>query len=431
VNARKALSRRQFLRLLVLLASRSAFAAEKKKGSGDNGIGGTGYKPGDNGIGGTGFIGTIRKFGSVYINGERIAYPPDVRIEIDGASAAPSDMRLGQVARLVAERRNESWMTNGIVIVSEVVGAIRRIDGGRLEVLGQSVELTNTRMAPPLSIGDRVAVSGLRRPDQTIVASLIEKRESGLDQIAGVLTQDASGEFRIGSQIVTGASGAVIGERLVTRGAVEGGAFVAQEVKIDTGIGIGMAQRFSIETWLTRRDGALVTANGVKVEASAGGLPHGPYHVVINGELGPNGSLIARQVEFPNQRGGFAPPGAGGGPGGGVNGPGAPGGGPGGGPIGPGGSPTPGGGSRGGLNEPARPIGPVGLPGGGGLAVPAGPGGFLSPGGPAGLGNLPAPGAFPVPGGPAGLAVPAAPGAFPAPGGPAGLGGPTFLGPHR
>ena len=74
------LSRRQVLRLLALIAGGRAFAAAKPKAGGDNGIGGTGLKPADNGIGGTGFIGTIRKFGSVWVNGERIAYPSDVRI---------------------------------------------------------------------------------------------------------------------------------------------------------------------------------------------------------------------------------------------------------------------------------------------------------------------------------------------------------------
>ena len=37
----------------------------------DRGIGGTGFAPGDDrGIGGTGVIGTIRKFGSIVVNGE-------------------------------------------------------------------------------------------------------------------------------------------------------------------------------------------------------------------------------------------------------------------------------------------------------------------------------------------------------------------------
>ena len=173
-------SRRQVLRLLALLAGGApALADQKPKTLGDNGIGGTGFQPGDNGIGGTGFIGTIRKFGSVWVNGERIAYPADAQIRIDGEPASPSRLRIGQVARLVAERRDGLWTTGGIVITSEVVGPVGRIDGRLLTVLGQSVELARTKAAQGLKVGGRVAVSGLRRPDGAVVASLVEPRPAG------------------------------------------------------------------------------------------------------------------------------------------------------------------------------------------------------------------------------------------------------------
>ncbi len=230
-------NRRQVLSLFALLAGARALADEKPKGSGDNGIGGTGLKPADNGIGGTGFIGTIRKFGSVWVNGERIAYPSDVRIRIDGEPAAPSALRIGQVARLVAERRDETWTTDGIVIVSEVVGPIARIQGAGLEVLGQSVLAPSVGAARAFRVGERVAVSGLRRPDQTIVASLIEKRDGGPDQIAGLL-QEVGADFQIGGQRVTGAGGGVVGERVILRGAMENGVFAAREVKLDTVIAV-------------------------------------------------------------------------------------------------------------------------------------------------------------------------------------------------
>ena len=413
MSAATPLSRRQFLRLLLLLSGGRALGAEAPKSQGDNGIGGTGYQPGDNGIGGTGgtdgtgFIGTIRKFGSVYVNGDRIAYPPGVRIEIDGVSAPASRMRIGQVARLIADRRGETWTTNRITIVSEAIGAIDRIDGRRFEVLGQRIEAPGARSTHSLRAGDRVAVSGLRRPDQTIVASLIEKRESGVDQLAGVVTQDAGGEYKIGGQTITGVSTALVGERVITRGVLANGAFAAHEVKLDTGFGIASVETVSVETWVSQSDGALSTANGIRVEG-VGDLRAGSYHVVINGEVGPNGSLIARRMEFPNRQGGFDRPGGmrgSGGPGGGTNGPGGPAGGgangPGG-PRGPGsGSPGPGSGLHGGgptgggpdgFPGPAGPTGgepqggPVGPGGFGGFRGPMGPGGFGG-GGPGGFGG--------------------------------------------
>ena len=263
------LSRRQVLRLLACLAGGTAFAAEKPKPGGDNGIGGTGYQPADNGIGGTGFIGTIRKFGSVWVNGERIAYPADVRIRIDGEPAAANQMRIGQVARLVAAPRDGVLTTDRIVILSEVVGPVSRIEKARLEVLGQSVQLHSARMGRGLKVGDRVAVSGLRQPDQTIVASLVEKRPPGPDQIVGVMTRDDGGEFRIGGQRVTGAGAGVVGERVIVRGAMANGVFAAREVKLDTVVAIGDVQNGCRSRPGSReRDGVLTTAAGVRVEGA-------------------------------------------------------------------------------------------------------------------------------------------------------------------
>lgn len=395
------LSRRQVLGLIASLLGGTALAAEKPKGSGDNGIGGTGYKPpADNGIGGTGFIGTIRKFGSVWVNGERIAYPSDVSIRIDGETAQPPDMRIGEIARLIAHRGDQGWTTDGIVIVSEVVGPIARIDGKRLVVLGQTVTVQNAKMARGLKVGDRVAVSGLRRPDQTIVASRIAKRAAGPDQITGVLTE-ANGDFRIGDMSLSGVGRGVVGERIVARGALTNGQFAAREVKLDSVASIGAVESVSVETWVENRDGAVETAGGLRVEDGAAAFEAGSQHVVINGVLGQNGALIANTVAFPNRAGGFAPPrGGSGGSGGGF--------GPGGGSGGPGGGFGPGGGAN----------GPGGFgPGRGGSGTPGGPtpqGGFGTPSGTRPSGGLPS---FEPGGGFGGFGPPGGMGRFGGPGG--------------
>ena len=244
-------------------------------------------------------------------------------------------------------------------------------------------------MAHGLKVGDRVAVGGLRRPDQTIVASLIEKRAGGPDQIAGLLTEDG-GAYRIGGQIVTGAvGGGVAGERVVALGALENGVFVARTVKLDTIVTIGAVRNVSVEAWVSAQDGALVTAGGLRVEGAAAGLPAGARRVVIDGALGANGALIASRIALPNGRGDFSPPGgARGGPGGGngsggpagggMNSPGGPGSGPQGGLNGGAGRP---GGFGGGPAGSAAPGAPPALQPGGGFGGPGGPGGFGGPGG--------------------------------------------------
>jgi hypothetical protein len=95
---------------------------------GDRGIGGTGVVPtdpdGDRGIGGTGVMGTIRGFGSIIVNGVHVTYAPDVPVRIDGQPRAVSDLKIGQVVRVVAETSNGVLATRQIDVASEVVGPI-------------------------------------------------------------------------------------------------------------------------------------------------------------------------------------------------------------------------------------------------------------------------------------------------------------------
>ena len=112
----------------------------------------------------------------------------------------------------------------------------------------------------------------MRRPDQTIVASAVERREGGLDQIAGVLSRDTAGELRIGGQNVAGVDEALAGQRIVARGGLDNGVFVARETKRDADIAIGGVRNVSIETWVSRRDGALETAERVRIEDRAGAV---------------------------------------------------------------------------------------------------------------------------------------------------------------
>src|SRR6266849_2994094 len=113
------------------LAGTSSLWAQVRRGT-DQGIGGTGISRGDDhGIGGTGIVGVIQRFGSIFVNGERISYAPDVPVRIDA--------------------------------VSEVVGPIESVKDGEMTVLGQKVAWTgreNWRR-----VGTQVAVSGLRRTD--------------------------------------------------------------------------------------------------------------------------------------------------------------------------------------------------------------------------------------------------------------------------
>src|SRR5258708_3639962 len=152
-------------------AGTASLWAQVKRGT-DQGIGGTGITRGDDhGIGGTGIVGVIQRFGSIYVNGERVTYASDVPVRIDGEAASPKALRIGQLARVVATRQADGTLvTRNIAIASEVSGPIESVKGNELTVLGQKIVASSKESK--LRAGTQVAVYGLRRTDRVVRASL-------------------------------------------------------------------------------------------------------------------------------------------------------------------------------------------------------------------------------------------------------------------
>src|SRR5258707_12123824 len=133
------ISRRSLLMGLWLARSSSAWA-QVRRGS-DQGIGGTGITRGhDQGIGGTGIVGIIRRFGSIFVNGERISYAPNVLGRIDGEPASAMGPKVGHLARVLAlPQAKGSLITLGIKLVRWVLGPIESVKDGQMTVLGQRI----------------------------------------------------------------------------------------------------------------------------------------------------------------------------------------------------------------------------------------------------------------------------------------------------
>ncbi|MEH3144343.1 MAG: DUF5666 domain-containing protein [Methylobacterium frigidaeris] len=383
----------------------------------DQGIGGTGIRPGsgsgsdpegDRGIGGTGVVGTIRDFGSIVVNGLRIAYPPDAAVTIDGRPASVADLRLGQVVRVVAREGESGLTTARIAVEREVTGPVEAVGRGRLRVLGQRVATAGmTGPAQGWRIGDRVAVSGLRRPDGSIAASLIEPAGAAGDRVTGPVRRIRDGGAEIGALRLRGLDPALIGRRTTVEGdAVRGGLAVSGAQEAATGFGPGVA-RLSVEGYVTRSGGGLRLGSGLVLDGAGAARVSGGL-AVVEARVSPNGQVRVESVRSespgPGRSGapdGSGPRGGAGAPGGGS----APGGGAAGGSRGgdrPGGDERPGrpgGGDRpGGFGRPER-SGGVDAPGGGnglrGLDIDRrvpGSGGFGRPDG--GFGGFGAPGGF-------------------------------------
>ena len=170
-----ALARAHALWLVALVLLVASLTLAWGQNGQDRGIGGTGVvsddQDGDRGIGGTGMMGRIRGFGSIIVNGVHVNYAPDVPVRIDGQPRAVSDLKIGQVVRVVAENRNGVLATRQIDVTSEVVGPIETTGRTTLKVLGQTISTQALSAAGRWQPGERVAVFGLRRPDGTIVAT--------------------------------------------------------------------------------------------------------------------------------------------------------------------------------------------------------------------------------------------------------------------
>jgi hypothetical protein len=391
-------NRRGFAALLAaLLSSVAAPSLSNDRKPGDNGIGGTGYGPQprdlDNGVGGTGVVGTIRRFGSIFVNGLRVAYPQNAKVRIDGAPARASDMRIGHVVTLVAERNGDELSTERIEILREVVGPVESISGQKMRVLGQDVELDRKLRAPGVKLGEFVAVSGLRKPDQTIVASLVERVSPRQAQIVGRIARTPEGALVVGSQRLTGAPPAMVGRRAILRGSLVGGVLEVASTAADPGPPRGV-KRLLLETYVKRSGSELRTAAGAGLATPRGAsFPNGVTRAIIGVDVEADGKWKVRSLRLTDAVGADARGGGAGGPGG-ASGPAA---------QGAGGSS----GNSGGSGGPGGSSGPHGLGGPGGIGAPGGIGG---PGGgaPGGIGGPPGLGGAPrgLGGGPGGVGAP-------------------------
>jgi hypothetical protein len=358
------ISRRLLLAGLWLAESRSVWA-QVWRGE-DQGIGGTGVIPRDEdrGIGGTGIVGVIQRFGSIFVNGERIGYAPNVPVVIDGTMTSAKALRIGQVARVLALRRaNGTLITSGINVAGEVVGPIENVKAGEITVLGQRVISPGSESwRRP---GTHVAVFGLRRTDGVIVASLVEPRRDNATRIAGLLLRDR-GDLRIGGLRLDGVNAALVGRRVQAEGHVVQGVMRVSHARADDFSDLAGARRLLIEAYVRRVGSDLQFGSGyIARDVSRFQPAAGEMRVIVDAVPDSSSGLRVDSVRsvgnFPGSsmqvpRGPDLGPGGAPGHGGEPNGPGGL-------PNGPG---EPGGSGQ--MNEPhGNGWGPGGSPSGGGL----------------------------------------------------------------
>lgn len=294
------LSRRLFLHLaasLPLLAA-NAWAAARKVPSSDHGIGGTGLSVAgggegdDHGIGGTGIVGTLQRFGSIYVNDLRIRYPDDVPVFIDGRRHTAEALRIGHVVRAILAGTDKGPVTQRIDITSEVIGPIESVEPGAITVLSQRVDTTGATGLGQLRTGRMVAVFGIRKPDATIVASRIEPRPKGaVLTVRGLATADQT-RTRIGGLLVTRPAGRLQGRRVIMTLTQRQDGLHLRSLEPETLVPGLASGRVNVETYGEASGTSLRLGIGVNLSApDAGPAPLGPQHTYFDAVLDGRGQV--------------------------------------------------------------------------------------------------------------------------------------------
>ncbi|OIP11438.1 MAG: hypothetical protein AUK49_00995 [Betaproteobacteria bacterium CG2_30_68_42] len=287
-----------------------------------DGIGGTGHAPSETGIGGTGVVGVITGFASICVNGIEVHYDATTPVEIGGTSATAKDLRVGHVVAVAAAGAGEEVSARRISVIHEVTGPVTAVsvDGRAIRVMGQQVTLVGTipgSVRPRLRIGDPVRVSGFRRGDGSLSATLVERGATpSRASVLGRLRIARDGTASVAGLPVTGAlAGAAAGARVRVSGRWDGRTLEAQAIELDpVRAAIAHVGRIELQGYLQRANGKLsiggslvrLQGNARFVGGSAADLVT-DRRVRVSGKLLRDGSALVERVRFERANPGAAP----------------------------------------------------------------------------------------------------------------------------
>ncbi len=165
--------------------------------AGGRGLGGTGrqWVELERGLGGTGLIGTIRAFGSIWVNGVEVEYDDRTAIMVNGQPATATALRLGQQVVAVTTVEEQRVYATELAIDHPLIGTVEAVGERQLTLLGEVVQLAAdapTALAPP-PVGSGVRVSGYRDSSGQLIATDLEPITTEVWQIQ--FTTDASGQI--------------------------------------------------------------------------------------------------------------------------------------------------------------------------------------------------------------------------------------------
>ncbi len=276
----------------------------------------------NNGSGGKDMsVGTITKFGSVWVNGVEFETTA-TQVKLEGASAPTTALKLGMVVTVKGKINADgiSGIADTILAEEVIKGPISAMGTNSFTVLGQDIVVNEaTRfednlMLNALAAGDLIEVSGIVKSAGVITATRVERKTELTEyKLMGVVSSLMPGAhtFMIGGLTVNYAnvelpSGVPADGSLVeVKGTLDGGALVATGVKVQA-LEVADADKFEIEGYIDSvSGGGMFTVNHVNVQTSAAtqfkaglitDLVAGAF-VEIEGSL-QGGVVTATNVEF-------------------------------------------------------------------------------------------------------------------------------------
>ncbi len=277
----------------------------------ERGIGGTGkpsnavalVQTADRGIGGTGIVGVVTGFASICVDGIEVPYDRSAAVDIDGVAGDTSQLRVGDVVAIRTLNGSAPAQARSIAVRIEATGRIESLSAttGVLRVAGQAVLVAaGIPGADRFTLGDWVAVSGLRRPDGVIMATRLDAAPVNVLSVRGRVDR-YGGAPHLGA-LVLPAGAAKPGAWVHVTGGYDAGTPHAASVSADTLCPTpylcfaGTLDRILVEAYVrsegahVRMDGMLLPAQGAAVEAGVNGA------AIVSLERRPDGTYAALDV---------------------------------------------------------------------------------------------------------------------------------------
>ena len=250
----------------------------------ERGIGGTGLSDSDRGLGGTGLlaagdergmggtgigagiIGTVTGFGSICVNGVRVAYDPSTTITAANLPISLSELARGMtVAAHVVEQGGE-LKASRIDVLHALVGPITST--APLTVMGVSVaaDFAASSVPGPLAIGDMVVVDGLHRPDGVLEATRIARAAPGAAASVRGLLSSGPAALRVGGVALAAVPNAFqSGTWAVASGTWANDRLVPEALSAARELALPADARISVEGYLLPQPGGGFGIRGISI----------------------------------------------------------------------------------------------------------------------------------------------------------------------